>query len=153
MVREGDIAPGFALPDKPRHEVDVGALIGAKPVVLLFFPLAFSSVCTAELCRFRDEWSRYESTGASVFGISVDSPFVNAKFREIERVPFPILSDFNKSVSSMYGVLHEDLMGLKGVSKRAAFVIGADGRVRYRWVTEDPGVQVDFGAIWAALDQ
>ena len=150
-VRQGDVAPKFKLPAKPREEIDVGALFGREPVVLLFFPLAFSSVCTSEMCAIRDDWAKYDSLGCRVFGISVDSPFVTDRFRQAERIPFPILSDFNKTVSRQYDVLHEDLFGLKGVSKRAAFVIGVDGRINYAWVTEDPGVQVNFDEILKAL--
>lgn len=150
-VKKGDRAVEFKLPAKPKDEVDVGSLIGKEKIVLLFFPLAYSSVCTAEMCAMRDDWRQYEGLGARVFGISVDSPFVTDKFRQDEKIPFPILSDFNKDVSRKYGVLHEDLMGLKGVSKRSAFVIGADGKVKYAWVTDNPGVQVNFDEIKAAL--
>jgi peroxiredoxin len=150
-VRTGDIAPKFKLPSKPREEIDVGGEMGRNKIVLLFFPLAFSSVCTAEMCAMRDDWSKFQSLGASVYGISVDSPFVTDRFRQAERIPFPILSDFNKTVSKLYGVLHEDLFGLKGVSKRAAFVIGTDAVIKYAWVTEDPGVQVKFDQIVQAL--
>ena len=82
-----------------------------------------------------------------IFGVSVDSPFVVAKFREMENIPFPLLSDFNKDVARTYGALHEDLMGLKGVAKRAAFVIDAKGVVQYAWISQNPGVQVEFLAI------
>ena len=150
-IKKGDRAIEFKLPQKPKDEVDLNQYIGKDKIVLLFFPLAFSSVCTAEMCSMRDNWKQYESLGAKVFGISVDSPFVTDKFRQTENIPFPILSDFNKDVSRKYGVLHEDLMGLKGVSKRSAFVIGKDGTVKYAWVTDDPKVQVDFEAIKAAL--
>jgi len=150
-LRIGDRAPSFTLPQKPGNVVDVGNLLGREPVVLLFFPLAFSSVCTAEMCHMRDTWARWEGVGAKVFGVSVDSPFVTDRFREAEKIPFPILSDFNKEVSAMYGALHAELMGLKGVSKRAAFVIGRDGRVRYAWISEDPSKQVPFDEVLAAL--
>jgi glutaredoxin-dependent peroxiredoxin len=150
-IRKGDRAIEFKLPAKPKDEVDVGSLIGKEKIVLLFFPLAFSSVCTAEVCQVREDWQQYARLGAKVFGISVDSPFVTDKFRKEENLPFPLLSDFNKEVSQKYGVLHEDLMGLKGVSKRAAFVIGEDGKVKYDWVTDNPGVQVNFDEIKAAL--
>src|SRR5436853_6621090 len=143
-VHKGDPAPRFKLPSKPREEVDVGALVGKEKIVLLFFPLAFSSVCTAEMCQIRDDWQQYASLGAEVFGSSIDSPFVTDKFRQLERIPFPILSDFNKEVSQAYGVLQENLMGLKGVAKRSVFVIGNDGKIHYRWVTDDAGVQVKF---------
>lgn len=151
MLTVGSRAPAFQLPAKPGEMVDVGGLIGREKIVLLFIPLAFSSVCTAEMCHFRDSWSQWESVGAKVFAISVDSPFVVAKFREAERIPFPVLSDFNKAVAPQYDALHAELMGLKGVTKRAAFVIGRDGVIAYAWVSENPGVQVDFDAIRAAV--
>jgi peroxiredoxin len=147
----GSVAPKFKLPHKPGEEIDVGALIGAEKVVILFFPLAFSSVCTEELCHFRDEWSKWTALGCKVFGISVDSPFVTDKFRSELRVPFHILSDFNKTVSTTYDALHADLLGLKGVSKRAAFVIGSDGKIAYAWEAEIPKTQVDFAAIEKAV--
>jgi peroxiredoxin len=151
MPAVGSIAPSFQLPCKPGEVVDVGALFGKEKVVLLFIPLAFSSVCTAELCHFRDSWKQWESIGAKVFAISIDSPFVVAKFREAEGIPFPVLSDFNKSVAPQYDALHADLMGLKGVTKRAAFVVGRDGKLAYAWVSENPGVQVNFDEIKAAV--
>jgi peroxiredoxin len=150
-LKLNDRAPSFKLPAKPKAEIDLGQFLGTQPVVLLFFPLAFSSVCTAEMCTMRDDWSQYEKLGAKVFGISVDSPFVTDKFRQLENIPFPILSDFNKDVSRSYGVLLDDLMGLKGVSKRAAFVIGRDGTIKYEWVSDNPGIQVNFDQIKAAL--
>jgi peroxiredoxin len=131
--------------------VDLAPFLGREPVVLLFFPLAFSSVCTAEMCHMRDTWERWQSVGAKVFGISVDSPFVTDRFRDAEKIPFPILSDFNKEVSAKYGALHAELMGLRGVSKRAAFVIGRDGLIKFAWISEDPGKQVPFDEVLAAL--
>jgi len=148
----GQKAPAFTLPSKPGTPVDVGALYGQQPVVLLFMPLAFSGVCTTEVCTLRDGWSKWGGLGAQVFGITVDSPFATEKFRDTERIPFPILSDFNKSVSKSFGVLHEDLMGLHGVSKRSVFVIGRDGTVMYAWVTENPGVQIPFDDVMRALE-
>ncbi len=148
-VQKGDPAPPIKLPAKPGEEVE--ARIGRDKVVLLFFPLAFSPVCTDEMCHMRDTWSQWESLEAQVLGISVDSPFVTDRFRSDQNIPFPILSDFNKSTAANYGVLYEDLKGLKGVAKRSAFVIGADGKVAYSWVTEDPTVQVPFDEVKAAL--
>lgn len=151
-ARVGDAAPPFALPAKPGDVVDVGALFGREKVVLLFIPLAFSPVCTVELCTFRDGWERWSGLGAKVFAISVDSPFVVDRFRQAEGIPFPVLSDFNKSVCRAYDAIHEDLMGLKGVAKRSAFVVGRDGRIAYAWVSEDPRTQVDFDAIRKAVE-
>ena len=144
-------APTFALPQAPGEVVDMADVFGTGPVVLLFFPLAFSPVCTTEFCTFRDGWAEWEGLGAKVFGISIDSPFVAAKFREAENLPFPLLSDFNKEVSAQYGALHEDLMGLKGVAKRSAFVINTNGEITYAWISDDPGVQVNFDEIKAAI--
>ncbi len=150
-IRKGDAALGFTLPYKPGETIDIGESIGRDKIVLLFFPLAFSSVCTEEMCHFRDHWSEWEALNAKVFGICVDSPFVTEKFRQEENIPFPILSDFNREVSAQYGSLHEELRGLKGVTKRAAFVIGEDGIVSYAWVSEDPSVQVNFEEVNAAV--
>ena len=148
-VKKGDSAPAIKLPAKFGDEVE--ARIGQGKVVVLFFPLVFSPVCTDEMCHFRDTWSEWEGLDAQVLGISVDSPFVTDRFRSEQNIPFPILSDFNKSVSATYGVLHEDLKGLKGVAKRSAFVIDADGTIAYAWVTDDPRVQVPFDEVKAAL--
>ena len=148
-VQKGDSAPAITLPVRPKEMVEVP--IGKQKVVLLFFPLAFSPVCTDEMCHMRDSWSEWESLDAKVLGISVDSPFVTDRFRIDEKIPFDILSDFNKEVSATYGVLHEELIGLKGVAKRSAFVIDADGTVAYAWVTDDPSVQVPFDEVKAAL--
>lgn len=150
-ARKGHPAPVFSLPDGPGHQVDLSTVIGRRPVVLLFFPLAFSPVCTEEMCTFRDDWSKWADLGCEVFGISVDSPFVVKKFREEMNLPFPVLSDFNKVVCKQYGALHRELFGMKGVAKRAAFVIDASGTVCYRWVSQDPRNQVKFDAIRRAV--
>lgn len=150
-LKPGDAAPTFSLAQKPGDVVDVGEHIGRDTVVLLFFPFAYSPVCTDEMCHFRDNWSDWNALDANVFGISIDSPFVAARFRQDENIPFPILSDFNKDVSASYGALHEDLKGMKGVSKRAAFVIGKDGNIVFAWVSDDPRVQVPFEEVKAAL--
>ena len=146
-----DKAPTFELPEGPGQMVDIGAQIQSGPIVLLFFPLAFSSVCEEEFCTIRDDWSAWTDLGARVFGISVDSPFVVQKFKEEANLPFPLLSDFNKDVSNMYGAFHEEFMGLKGISKRAAFVIDRNGLVTYAWVSDDPGNMIEFDAIKAAV--
>ncbi len=150
-LKTGTVAPTFKLPAKPGEEVDVGASLGQEKVVILFFPLAFSSVCTEEMCHFRDNWDAWKSLGCKVFGVSIDSPFVTDKFRAELDIPFPILSDFNKTVSASYDALHADLMGLKGVTKRAAYVVGSDGKIAYAWEAEIPKTQVDFDAIKAAV--
>lgn len=150
-VAVGSVAPDFSLPPAPGPERVTLSGHRGHPVVLLFFPLAFSRVCTAELCQMADDWSRWEGLGARVLGISIDSPFVNRRFAEETRVPFPLLSDFNKEASEAYGVLYPEFFGLKGVSKRAAFVVAPDGRVAYAWVTEDAGVMPPFDEIVSAV--
>jgi peroxiredoxin len=148
-IQKGQPAPPVKLPARMGEETEVP--IGREKVVLLFFPMAFSSVCTDEMCQMRDTWAQWEKLGAKVFGISVDSPFVTDRFRSEQRIPFPILSDFNKDVCRRYGVIHEELKGLRGVAKRSAFVVGEDGRVAWEWVTDDPRVQVPFEEVKAAL--
>lgn len=151
-LQVGSVAPAFKLPCKPGEEVDVGASFGKEKVVVLFFPLAFSSVCTEEMCYFRDHWAEWGGLGCKVFGVSIDSPFVVDRFRSELGVPFPILSDFNKTVAASYDALHGDLMGLKGVTKRAVYVVGSDGKVAYAWEAEIPKTQIDFAAVKAAVE-
>ena len=139
-LQVGSPAPDFALPPAPGADAVTLAGQRGHPVVLLFFPLAFSRVCTAEMCHLAEDWSRWEGVGARVFGISVDSPWVNVKFAAETGVPFPILSDFNREAAAAYDVLYEDFRGLKGVSKRAAFVVDRESRIAYAWVSDDSGV-------------
>lgn len=151
-IRKGDRAPTFQLPQGPGDVVDMADHIGKDKVVLLFFPLAFSSVCTAELCRVTSDWIEWDALDARVFGISIDSPFVVKRFREEEGIGFPLLSDFNKTVCGEYGVLYDELVGLKGVAKRSAFVIDRGGVVVYDWVSEDSSVEPDYGEIKRAVE-
>lgn len=146
----GDRAPDATVFIRPREPVNLNALDG-RPLVLLFFPLAFSGVCTNEMCTIAEDYSAWRDLGAQVVGISVDSPFVNQKFAESTNATFPIVSDFNKEAASAYDVLREDLAGLKGVSERAAFVVAADGRIAYAWVGENPGVFPPLEEIKAAV--
>jgi len=147
----GDKAHLFSLLAAKSETVNVGELIGSGPVVLLFIPFAFTSVCTTELCRVGAEWPQWDVPNGHVFGISADSPFVTSKWRAEENIPFPVLSDFNRDVARAYGVLDEDLMGLPGVAKRSAFVIDQNGRIAYRWVSDDPSVEPDYDEIRSAL--
>lgn len=152
MIQIGEQAPVFTLPDQPGHEIDFGASVGENPVVLLFFPLAFSSVCTDEMCGLRDDWSAWADLDADVYAISIDSPFVTQKFRQENDLPFPVLSDFNKVAAAAYDVLYEEFFGMNGVAKRSAFVIGRDGNIAYAWSTDDAGVLPDFEAVRAAIE-
>ena len=119
---------------------------------LLFFPMAFTGVCTTELCSMRDNIADYEGLNAQIVAISVDSPFTLDKFKTEQHLNFPLLSDFNKEVSKAYGALYEEfVMGMKGVSRRAAFVIDKEGHVKYSEVLESAGDLPDFDAVKASL--
>lgn len=150
-VSVGTPAPDFSLAPAPGPGRVTLSEHRGHPVVLLFFPLAFSSTCTEELCHMAEDWSRWEALGARVLGISIDSPYVNRRFAEETKVPFPLLSDFNKDASSAYGVLYPEFYGLKGVSKRAAFVVDREGTVTYAWVAEEAGLLPPFEEILEAV--
>ncbi len=150
-IQIGQQAPGFALYSGDKKQVSLDSYRG-KNVLLLFFPLAFSSVCTKELCSVRDNISVYNSSGADVIGISVDSLYVLKRFREDQGLNFELLSDFNKDTSAAYDSLYAEFgYDMKGVSKRAAFVIDRNGIIRYAEVLENPGLVPDFEAINSIL--
>lgn len=147
----GDKAPAFKLVSSDRKEVALEDYKG-KNVVLLFFPLAFTGVCTAELCGVRDDIANYSNLNAEVLGISVDSPAVLAKFKEAENYNFPLLSDFNKEVSAAYGSIYDEFIGwMKGVSKRSAFVIDGNGTIQYAEVLENAGDVPNLDAVKETL--
>ena len=151
QIETGQKAPTFTLHDTEKNKVSL-ADYEDKNVLLLFFPQAFTSVCTAELCNLRDNISFYNNTNAQVFGISVDSVFTLAKFKEEQHLNFPLLSDFNKEASTAYGAIYDNwILDMKGVSKRAAFIIGKQGIIRYAEVLEDAREQPDFAAIQQSL--
>ncbi|WP_113661867.1 redoxin domain-containing protein [Pedobacter nanyangensis] len=145
-LQVGAQAPDFKLKDTTLKEVSLGDFKGKK-VVLHFFPLAFTGVCTTQLCTMRDNFGYYDGLNAQVLGVSVDSPFTLAKFKEEQAYQFPLLSDFNKETAAAYGALYEDFLGLKGIAKRSAFVIDEEGKVIYAEVLEDAGNLPDFAAI------
>jgi len=150
-IQVGQAAPDFHLFDTDKNAVDLHDLKG-KNVVLLFFPLAFTSVCTAELCSIRDNYAVYNGLQADVFGISVDSPFTLKKFREEQSLNFQLLSDFNKTASAAYDSLYDSfVMDMKGVSKRSAFVIDKEGVIRYAQILDNAGELPDFEAIQQTL--
>jgi glutaredoxin-dependent peroxiredoxin len=150
-LQKGDKAPDFKLYNSEKQEVSLSDFKG-KNVVVLFFPLAFTSVCTAELCEMRDNIGTYANLNAEVLGISVDSLFTLEKFKAEQQLPFNLLSDFNKETSAAYGSLYENfVLGMKGVSKRSAFVIDSEGTVQYAEVLESAGDVPNFEAVQAAL--
>jgi glutaredoxin-dependent peroxiredoxin len=148
----GDPAPDFTLPWKiGEPPFRLHERLSQGPVVLFFYPLAFSPVCTDEICAVSDDLSAWGELNATVVGISVDSIWVNRRFARECGADFPLLSDFNREVCTAYGVRSDDYFGMKGVSKRAAFVVARDGTVAWSWVTEDDSVLPDLEAVRAAL--
>ena len=151
-LQAGDKAPDFKLFSSELKEHTLADFKGKK-VVIQFFPMAFTGTCTTQLCTMRDSFGFYEGMNAVVLGISVDSPFTLAKFKEEQFYQFPLLSDFNKETSPAYGAFYEEFVyHLKGVSKRAAFVIDEEGIIMYAEVLESAGDLPDFDAIKKVLE-
>lgn len=149
-LKVGDKAPDFKLKDTDGNEVSLSSMKGTS-VVLLFFPLAFTGVCTKELCQIRDTMKDYETLDASVVAISVDSFFTLNEFKKRENLNFPLLSDFNKETSTAYGALYQDFFGYKGVSKRSAFVVDREGVIQYAEVLEAAKDLPNFEAVKQTL--
>jgi glutaredoxin-dependent peroxiredoxin len=149
-VDVGQRAPDFTLPNQDREPVTLSAQRG-RPVVLAFFPAAFSSVCTKELCTFRDSMARLNAAKAQVYGISVDTFFTLKAFQENQKLTFPLLSDFNKQAIRDFGVFNEDMIGLKGIAKRAVFVLDGQGVVRHKEVLEDARNEPDYDKVLASV--
>ena len=146
----GSKAPDFTLMNHERQPVTLGAERG-HPVVLAFFPAAFSSVCQKELCTFRDSMAKLNAASAKVYGISVDTFFTLKAFHDQQHFAFPLLSDFNKQTIRDYGVFNEDMIGLKGIAKRAVFVLDKDGVVRHREVLDDARNEPNYDKVFSAL--
>jgi len=146
----GSKAPDFTLVNQERQPVTLSAERG-HPVVLAFFPAAFSSVCQKELCTFRDSMAKLNQAKAHVFGISVDTFFTLKAFHDQQHFAFGLLSDFNKQTIRDYGVWNDDMIGLKGIAKRAVFVIDKDGVVRHREVLDDARNEPNYEKVFAAL--
>ena len=150
-LQPGSPAPQFTLISTAKKPVSLSDFKGKK-VVLHFFPMAFTGTCTTQLCTMRDNFGYYDGLNAVILGISVDSPFTLAKFKEENNYQFELLSDFNKEVSQAYGCFYEEfVLGLKGVSKRAAFVIDEEQNITYAEVLEVATDLPDFNAIAAAV--
>ncbi len=149
-IEAGQKAPEFTLIDSDKNKVSLADYKG-KNVLLLFFPFAFSGTCTKELCATRDDIATYNNANAEVLAISIDSYFTLAKFKADQHLNFKLLSDFNKEVSEAYGVLYDEFIGMRGVSKRSAFVIDKEGVVRYAEVLEKASELPNFAAIKETL--
>ncbi len=154
ILKSGSVAPDFELtwkiggPPIALREYQRG-----RPLVLLFFPLAFSSVCTAEICAVAEDWSAWNDLDVRIVGISVDSPFVLARFAEETGAEFPLLSDFNKTVSGSYGVLNRDYFGMDGVADRSVFLIDGAGVIRYAWSDPDDSVLPDLDRVRSEIEK
>lgn len=144
--QKGDSAPDFTLKDTNGNDVSLSDFKGQN-VLLLFFPLAFSSVCTDELCSVQNQLKQYEQANAQVLGISVDSFFALKEFKKAQDLDFPLLSDFNKEVATAYDCLYDSFYGMQGVSKRAAFLVNEAGTITYAEVLEKASDLPDFDAI------
>jgi peroxiredoxin len=154
VVKIGDRAPGFTLPDtdlKPRR---LKEFLGTK-TVLAFFVGAFTSVCTKEMCTFRDSMARLTDLKAQIVGIAVSDPFSNKAFAEKNYLSFPVLSDYKRNVIRAYGIEMPNFAGLDGytTSKRAIFILDRDGVVRYVWISENPAVEPNYSEIEAFLEK
>jgi peroxiredoxin len=155
----GDPAPNFSLISKTAEGIESVSLADQRGsnVVLLFVPLAFTGVCTDEFCSVSQGLEEYKALNAKVFGISVDSPFAQEAWAKQNDIKIPLLSDFNREVSSEYGASYQNFvpgtLDMQGVAKRSAFVIDAEGVVRYAEVNEDAGQLPDFSAVKDALKE
>ena len=153
-VSVGDKAPDFILPDTDLKPRSLSEFLGSK-IVLAFFVGAFTSVCTKEMCAFRDSMARLTSLKAQIIGIAVTDPFSNKAFAEKNRLSFPILSDYKREVIQTYGIELPDFAGLAGytTAKRAIFILDKDGIVSYIWITDDPTVEPNYGEIENFLEK
>jgi peroxiredoxin len=154
QVKVGDKAPDFTLVDMDKKPRSLHDFLGKK-VVLAFYVGAFTSTCTKEVCEFRDSMSRLVDLNAQVIGVSVNDPFSNKAFAEKNRLPFLVLSDYNREVIKIYGIELFDFAGLKGytVAKRSIFILDEQNFVRYIWISEDPSVEPNYEEIQRALEQ
>jgi peroxiredoxin len=155
MVSVGDDAPDFTA---PLADGDVGSFtlsehLEEAPIVLAFFPAAFTGTCTTEMCTFRDQMANFEDVGAAVYGTSIDTPFTLNEFREQNELNFGLLSDTNREVIDAYDISMDFAdLGVRNVAKRAVFVVDGSGTVTYTWVSDDPGVEPDYDEVAEAAD-
>jgi glutaredoxin-dependent peroxiredoxin len=150
-VEIGSKAPDFTLMDQDRKPVTLSSAVQNGPVVLAFFPAAFSSVCQNEMCTFRDSIATLGTSKAQVFGVSTDTFFALKAWHDQQRFGFPLLSDYNKEVIRLYGVTNPDMIGLKDIAKRAVFVLDRQGIVRHREVLDDARNEPNYHEVQAAL--
>jgi glutaredoxin-dependent peroxiredoxin len=150
-VDVGAKAPDFTLPNQDRENVTLSDQLKSGPVVLAFFPAAFSSVCQQEMCTFRDSMTELNASSAKVLGVSTDTFFAQKAWADAQKLNFPLLSDYNKDVIRKYGVVNPDMIGLKDIAKRAVFVIDRNGVVRHREVLDDARNEPNYDKVKQAL--
>src|ERR1041384_8146514 len=150
-VTVGEKAPDFTLANQDRTPVTLSEELKKGPVVLAFFPAAFSGTCTKEMCTFRDSMSELNRMSANVLGVSTDTFFALKAWADAQHLAFPLLSDYNKTVINQYDVVNPDMIGLKNIAKRATFVIDRTGTIRYREVLDDARHEPDYGKVKQAL--
>lgn len=152
-LRLGQRVPDFALPDLDGRLRTASEFFRAGTTTLAFFPFAFSGICDKEVCSFRDAFSRFSTFGSQIVAISVDSVYTLKAFSQTYNLPFPLLSDFNKKVAKLYGVLQDRWIGhdYKGVAKRSVFVVDGKGILRYRWVAETPDKEPPYEDVIRAV--
>jgi peroxiredoxin len=150
-VDVGAKAPDFTLPNQDRENVTLSEKLKSGPVVLAFFPAAFSSVCQQEMCTFRDSMAELNKSNAQVLGVSTDTFFALKAWGDAQKLNFPLLSDYNKNVIRSYGVVNPDMIGLKDISKRAVFVIDRNGVVTHREVLDDARNEPSYDKVKQAL--
>jgi peroxiredoxin len=156
MVSEGDDAPDFTAPlaNGDVTSFTLSDHVGDGPVVLAFFPGAFTSVCSHEMAAFRDRLDEVHEAGGSLFGVSVDLPFALNEFREELGLEFDIVSDTTREVVDAYGIpMNFEELGVNDVAKRSVFVIDDEGTITYAWVSDDPGVEPDYDEVLAAVEE
>ncbi len=150
----GDRYIDFTLVDSQKESHTLSNIVGKGPVVLAFYPGAFTGVCDKEVCSLRDGMARYNELGATVLGISVDGPFALKEFAAKYQLNFPILSDFTRAVTRSYDLIFNNLGGVQGydVANRAVYVLDNDGVVRYAWVASpSPGVEPNYDEVITAV--
>lgn len=155
MVAIGDDAPDFTVPlaDGSVGSFTLSEHLDEAPLVLAFFPAAFTSTCTAEMCTFRDRLADFEAIDAAVYGISIDLPFTLNEFRRQHDLNFGLLSDANRELVDAYGVTMDSAWhGIRDAAKRSVFVVDGDGTVTYTWVSDETGVEPDYDAIARATE-
>jgi len=153
-VSEGQKPPDFQLSDQDKNQRSLKDFLGKK-TVLAFFPGAFTGVCTREMCSFRDSLKGFTAVNAQVVGISVNDPWTNKAFADMNKLTFPILCDYARETVRKYNLLHNDFAGLKGytVAKRSVFILDDQGVVRYKWISDDPGREPNYEEIKTALNK